>query len=114
MTFILLPGEDDWNVVIIKCKSLAADWEKLSGYLGLFKRDIDKIKRDHPNDNCICWNEALSEWIKRNYNVKKFGIPSWRTLLKAVELVDKCKSTLLASEFQGNSYLVMLWILLEL
>ena len=87
--------------MIIKCNSLIAEWERLAGYLGLSKHDIDSIKKDHPNDNSHCWNEALSQWIKRNYNTEKFGVPSWKTLLKAVARIDKHLFTDLASEYQG-------------
>ena len=96
------PEEDDWNVVIIECSSLAAKWEQLSGYLGLAKSVIDSIKEDHHNDNLGCWNEALDRWIKQTYNTKKFGVPSWRTLLKAVAIVDKLLFKNLASKHQGT------------
>ena len=90
---------DDWNVVIIECGSLAADWEKLSGYLGLSFELIDNIKGA---DNSSCWNEALKQWIKQNHNVEKFGEPSWRTLLKAVAKVDKLQFKKLVAEHQGK------------
>ena len=93
--------EDDWNILIIECSSLVAKWKQLSGYLGLAKKDIDNIKEDNPNDNSECWNEALDQWIKQNYKTEKFGIPSWRTLLKAVMRVDKRLFQDLASRHQG-------------
>jgi hypothetical protein len=74
--------------LIIECKSLSGDWEKVSAYLGLPFKLIDTIKRDNPRDSSGCWNEALKHWFKQSYNTKKFGRPSWRTLLKAVAEVD--------------------------
>ena len=96
------PVEDDWNVVITECSSLAAKWKQLSGYLGLPKSIIDSIKEDYHNDNLGCWNEALDRWIKQTYNTEKFGVPSWRTLLKAVAIVDKLLFKDLASKHQGT------------
>lgn len=64
--------------------------------------DIDAIEENHPKNSCICWNEALGRWIKQNYNVQKFGLPSWRTLLKAVALADKLLAKELASKYQGE------------
>ena len=94
--------EEHWNVLIIECKSLSGDWEKISAYLGLSFKLIDTIKRDNPRDSSGCWNEALKQWIKQNYNTKLFGRPSWRSLLKAVAEVDKQQFQKLAVEHQGK------------
>ena len=77
----------------VECGSLAAKWEQLSAYLGLAKADIDRIRKNHPWDVTRCWSEALSQWSKQNYSTQQFGLPSWRSLLKAVATVDKhlCK-----------------------
>jgi hypothetical protein len=85
--------EDDWNVVSVECGSLAAKWEQLSACLGLAKADIDRIRENRPRDIAGCWSEALSQWIKQNYSTQRFGLPSWRSLLKVVAMVDRrfCK-----------------------
>ena len=95
---MLCSEDDDWNVVVLKCDSLAARWEKLSAFLGLPKSLIDEIRGNHPGDLSCCWNEALSQWIKQNYNTEKFGKPSWRTLLVAISYVDKRLFEKLAGE----------------
>ena len=99
---ILSAEKEHWNILIIECKSLSSNWEKVSGYLGLSFELIDTIKRDNPRDSTGCWNEALKEWIKQNYNTKKFGRPSWRSLLRAVAEVDKRQFQKLAAEHQGE------------
>ena len=68
---------------------MCGDWEKVSAYLGLSFKLIDTIKRDNPKDSAGCWNEALKQWIKQNYNTETFSRPSWRSLLKAVVEIDK-------------------------
>ena len=88
--------------MIIECKSLSSNWEKVSAYLGLSFELIETIKRDNPRDSAGCWNEALKEWIKQNYDTKLFGQPSWRSLLKAVAEVDKHQFQKLAAEHQGE------------
>jgi hypothetical protein len=55
----------------------------------------DNIKGS--GDNYHCWSEALKHWIKQNFNTKKFGVPSWRSLLAAVAKVDKLQFKDLAS-----------------
>ena len=94
--------DDHWNVLVVECKSLSSDWEKVSAYLGLPFKLIDTVKRDNPRDSAGCWNEALKEWIKQNYNTKLFGRPSWRSLLRAVAEVDKRQFQKLAGEHQGE------------
>ena len=91
---------DDWNIVVIECKSLAAKWEELSIYLGLSFEVTDNIKGS--GDNHHCWSETLKHWIKQNYNTEKFGLPSWRSLLTAVAKVDKLLFKELAAKHQGT------------
>jgi hypothetical protein len=90
---------DDWNIVVIECKSLAAKWEQLSIYLGLSFEVTDNIKGS--GDNYHCWSEVLKHWIKRNYNTRKYDLPSWRSLLKAVAKEDKLMFNNLAAQHQG-------------
>ena len=92
----------DWNVVIIECSSFAANWEQLSGYLGLSFELIDSIRRNNPTNISSCWNEALKEWIKQNHDTDQFGEPSWKTLLRAVAKVDKLHFKNLAAKHQGD------------
>ena len=92
---------DDWNIVIMECSSLAAKWERLSGYLGLSISQIDSIKGNFPSNVADCWSESLKHWIRQNYQTEKFGLPSWRTLLKAVARVDKLLFKKLADTHRG-------------
>ena len=87
--------------MIKECSSLAAKWEHLSGYLGLSIGCIDTIKKNFSTDATGCWNEALKQWIQQNYRTKKFGLPSWRTLLEAIARFDKRLCKILANKHQG-------------
>ena len=75
--------------MLVECGSLATKWEQLSACLGLAKANIDSIRENRPRDIAGCWSEALSQWIKQNYSTQRFGLPSWRSLLKAMAVVDK-------------------------
>ena len=50
--------------------------------LGLPPDKIDDIKE--AGDSFCYWSEALKQWIRQNYDIKKYGKPSWRSLLKAI------------------------------
>ena len=93
---------DDWNVVITECSSLAIYWEPLSAYLGLSYITIEKIKREYQQNLVGCWNEALKEWIKQNYNIQKHNLPSWRALLQAIVKVNKQQFKKLAAAHKGT------------
>ena len=75
--------------MISECGSLASIWDRISGFLGLQKHDIDCISRNFRADSSRCWDKALDQWIHQNYSTTSFGLPSWRTLLRAVAKVDR-------------------------
>ena len=89
-------------MIIVECGSLAAKWKQLSGFIGLSSTVIDQIRLDYPNDSSSCWNEALNQWIKQNYNTEKFSKPSWKTLLGAVARVNRHLFMKLASEHKRH------------
>ena len=64
--------------------ALAANWPILATNLGLAGGTRDTIKGNHPGDNIMCLYDTISEWLRWNYDLKKFGKPSWRKLAKAV------------------------------
>lgn len=72
----MLTGVNDWNIVVMKCKSLAAKWEQLSIYLGLTFEVIDNIKGC--GDNYSCRNEALKKWVKQKLQHREI----WSTILE--------------------------------
>ena len=61
----------------------------------------DTIKEKYPNKEISCLNEALKLWILRNYRTEKYGLPSWKMLLKAVGKIDENLFNKLAKDHQG-------------
>ena len=106
-TMYISAEDEHWNILVIECKSLSSNWEKVSAYLGLPFNVIDTIKWDNPRDSTGCWNEALKQWIIQNYDTKSFGHPSWRSLLKAVAEVDNLLFERLAAKHSQPGILLM-------
>ena len=102
--FYSLTGIEDWNTVAIECSSLASKWMSLGAYLGCSLKLIDQTKNEYRNDSQSCWNDLLSHWIQQDYDTKRFGAPSWRSLLKAIALVDELQFKKLASRHQGCNF----------
>ena len=82
-------GEDDWNEACQDVRRLAAQWKEIGRALGLASHQIQEIE-GNDTKNSACLDRAIETWIGQNYNTDKFGLPSWRTLCKAVsQVADK-------------------------
>ena len=101
-------AKEDWNCVFYECRSLSAHWHDLSIYLGLAVDDLERITRDNRNDSKACLKKALYEWIKQNYSTPKYGLPSWRSLLKAVWEVDRRLFKALAVKYKATSIMSLI------
>ena len=60
---------------------LAARWKDIGIALRLRGGELDKMDSGHPDQ---CLSDVLESWLKKNYNVKKFGPPTWRWLVEIV------------------------------
>ena len=80
---------------------LRANWDKLAIKLHLKNDDIKVIRNDNPGDSDACLIDTMALWLKENYNTQKFGVPSWRTLVKAVEKMDKALANEIANKHKG-------------
>ena len=69
--------------------------------MGLSFKTIRTIK-DNNDDIEGSWNEALMQWILRDYNTEKYGLPSWKSLLQTVSRVDQPLFEKLAREHQAK------------
>ena len=68
--------------------------------MGLSFKTIHAIRENNPDDSDGSWNEALMQWILRDYNTEKYGLPSWKTLLKTISRIDQPLFEKLAKEHQ--------------
>ena len=92
---------DDWNDIAFECSSLAPYWEELCLFLRLPMGTSDAIKEKHSNKELSCLGETLKLWILQKYRTEKYGLPTWKMLLKAVEKIDENMFKKLAKEHQG-------------
>ena len=92
--------------MIHECKSLSSKWEEIAAYLGLSYSEIAKIRMINMNYSG-CLNDALWRWIEQSYNVEKFGMPSWRTLLAVIVEVDNQLFMRLAKEHRSKQSKLM-------
>ena len=81
--------------------TLAAVWDKFALKLHLKYDDIEIIKKDNPGDSRACLTKSMSQWLKENYNTARFGVPSWRTLVTAVQDIDMALAHEIADTHRG-------------
>ena len=62
-------------------------WKSLGLNLGLLWSKLEVIERDYKfTDEQL--QAVLTEWLKQNYDLEKYGLPSWSRLADAVEPID--------------------------
>ena len=99
-----LLAEDDFGIVYQAVFSLADRWYTLCLFLGLPKSKIDAIKRNHSGVEDRL-SEGLSEWLRGNYDDKRYGLPSWKTLITCVGSIDCALARRLVKKHAiGNYY----------
>ena len=63
---------------------VAAKWRSIGIALRLKSKILDGIQAENSDDVTACLTLMVTEWLSRNYNVKKFGEPTWQQLAEAV------------------------------
>ena len=64
--------------------SSAAKWRSIGNALRLKPDSLANIEAGNSSDPPACLASMVTEWLKRNYNVGKFGEPTWQMLVQAV------------------------------
>ena len=67
---------------------LAGQWEEFAQKIGIKPGHIGKFKANRMGKVEMALNDAIADWLKKNYDVRKFGRPNWRTLANAVQRID--------------------------
>ena len=79
-----LIGEDDLLDVLEEMMPVVNSWKAIGRGLRIDSGHLEMIQKDNPGDSKECLSEMLTCWLKRNYNVERFGEPTWRAVVKVV------------------------------
>ena len=63
---------------------IVCSWKAIGRGLRIGSGHLDMIQKDSSGNFKECLSEMLTCWLKRNYDVKRFGEPSWRAVVKVV------------------------------
>ena len=65
--------------------NIKAGYYQLGIELGLPPRELEAIRRTHSQDVAQALTQVLLIWLMQQYNVEKFGCPTWQRLREAVD-----------------------------
>ena len=63
---------------------LVSSWKAIGRGLRIYSRCLEAIQERNPENPRECLSEMLICWLKENYNVERFGEPTWRAVVKVV------------------------------
>ena len=76
--------DDDIFDVQSELIPVSAKWMSIGIALRLKPNTLDHIHTKNSGYPTACLISMVTEWLKRNYNVERFGEPTWQWLVKAV------------------------------
>ena len=75
---------DDHFDVLSELLPLTAKWKGIGLALRLNADLLMGIEADCSGDPTACLTLVITKWLMGNYNVERFGRPTWRQLVEAV------------------------------
>lgn len=61
-----------------------AEWKVIGVAFRLKPSKLKEIEDSNRGNSKDCLLDVLINWLNRNYNVTKFGVPSWRRVVEVV------------------------------
>ena len=83
-TSLFTSGIDTLFDVKKALNTVSAKWYNIGIALRLNPNTLDGIQTSKGGDPSTCLSSMLTEWLKKNYNVEKFGEPTWQWLVDVV------------------------------
>ena len=90
-------GIDDKRDILRHLCQLTARFYELGASLGLSNNTLEGIKQDRMSKE-DAMAKVISEWLNLNYNYERYGPPSYKALVDAVEDPFGGNSTALAEK----------------
>ena len=75
---------DDLFDVQSELITVAANWKNIGIALRLRPDLLERTETRYCSDPLRCLSVIVKEWLIRNYNVERFGEPTWQRLVEAV------------------------------
>ena len=63
---------------------VAGNWKTVGRGLRIDSGRLNTIQENNSGKPKECLSETLTCWLNRNYNVERFGEPTWRAVVKVI------------------------------
>ena len=83
-TLLFTSDLDDLFDVQCELNPVSAKWKSIGIALRLSPNTLDRIQDEKRGEPSACLTSVVTEWLKKNYNVNRFGEPTWQRLVEAV------------------------------
>ena len=90
---------DYFNILDI-LQSEEAKCYNIGAWLHLEENKLESIRKQ-ASDHSDGMRSIISNWLKRNYDVRRFGPPTWKMLVEAVRAPGGGNNAALADEIAG-------------
>ena len=98
-------AEDDFHTVYSELKTVKANYYQLGIGLGLPPGELQAIRKGI-QDIELAFSDVLLAWLRQHYNVDRFGVPTWRNLVEAVDSqTNPALAAAIAARHPANSML---------
>ena len=94
-------GEDDFRDVCRELVTIRASYYQLGVELGLPPGELEVIRKEYPQVD-PAFNEVILRWLRQRYNIARFGRPTWKRLVEAVNSPIGANNPALALEIAAN------------
>ena len=105
--YFLIEHDDRFDI-LTEMMPVASSWKAIGTGLRIEPGRLDTIQESNLGKPRECLSEMLTCWLKRNYNVKRFGEPTWQAVMKVVAhhaAGDNCALALnIAKQHLGKRY----------
>lgn len=112
MSFFII-GEEDLRDVCRELVAIRALYYQLGVELGLPAGELDAIRTEHPQTTDQAFNEVILMWLRQRYDFTRFGHPTWKRLVEAVNSPIGANNPALAIEIAAK-HPSMLYIIIIL
>ena len=89
LTVVCTSAGIDKLVDVLNALEGVNDWHSLGLQLGILYPTLEKIKKDNNHESDRCKTEMIAAWLNKEYDVLKFGVPSWSVLKAALRKIKK-------------------------
>ena len=76
-------ADDDCGLVLAYLVEVAGHWETISRNLHVKVSKIEELTNSRQTAP-VCLGQAITDWLKLNYNHQRFGKPTWKKVAESV------------------------------